>query len=106
MESIMLVDMDAVAAEYLADKSLTCGSLAARYDGLRAQDVASLLRLKGITLRRGNPNAFENSREAALATRRANGLRRRITELCESYGAEVVAKELEEFVNGRETNVE
>jgi hypothetical protein len=102
----MNVDMKTVVAEYLADTKLTCTSLAARYEGLKAQDIATILRLSNIQLRKGNPNAFETTREKGLATRRANGLTRRVRDLCEDHGAEAVLRVLQEIHDEREANVE
>jgi hypothetical protein len=102
----MNVDMKTIVAEYLADPKLTCISLAARYEGLKAQEIATILRLNNVSLRKGNPKAFEATREKGLATRRANGLKRRVRELCEDHGAEAVLRVLQEIHDEREANVE
>jgi len=59
----MSIDQQAIAAAYLANTNLKIADLAATHE-LKPADVAAILRLNGVTIRRGNPNGVSEEGRA------------------------------------------
>jgi len=92
----MSIDQAAVAASYLADKTTKIADLAATY-GIKPADVAAILRLNGVAIRRGNPNGVsEEGRLKGQATRSAKALRTTIYKLVETHGKNAIIEILNE----------
>ncbi len=92
----MSVDQQAIAAAYLANTNLKIADLAATHE-LKVADVAAILRLNGVAIRRGNPNGVsEEGRAKGRATRQAKALRTTIYKLREVHGKDVIVAILNE----------
>ena len=90
-----MLDMQDIANEYEANKALTIGKLAARR-GMKAVDVAAILRLQGVTIRRGNAAGLtEEARARGLTVRRENALRRNLEKLMSAYSIDEIDAVLE-----------
>ena len=96
----MSIDQTAVATAYLADKTLKIADLATTY-GVKPADIAAILRLNGVTIRRGNPNGVsEVGRAKARATRQSKALRTTIYKLVQAHGHDTVMEVLQQTTEG------
>lgn len=92
----MSVDQQAIASTYLANPGLKIADLATA-NNLKPADVAAILRLNGVTIRRGNPNGVsEEGRLKGQATRSAKALRTTLYKLVETHGKPAIIAILNE----------
>ena len=82
-----MIDVNAFVSEYTSNKTHTLKTISAAY-GIKPADAAALLRLHGITIRRGAPNGIsEEARAKARETQHAKALARSLTKLVHKYGS-------------------
>jgi hypothetical protein len=94
--------MDQLVADYQANLDDTCQTLAARY-GLKPADVAAILRLHGIKLRRGRAgNITPEARAKGHAARSAKALRNQLNQLLNKYAASDLCKLIVDLEDERE----
>jgi len=93
----MSVDQQAVVAAY-ASSRLTVPQVAAQFE-LKPADVAAILRLNGVAIRKGNVSGANNltaeARAKGHAVRAEKALRRTLADLVERHGYTGVANVLE-----------
>lgn len=89
----MSIDQQAVVQAYQADR-VTIPALAARFD-LKPADVAAILRLNGVAIRKGNVMGANNltpeARAKGQAIRADKALRRTLANLVAKHGRDAVA---------------
>lgn len=94
---------------YIRNTNLKIADVAAAFS-IKAADVSSILRLAGVKTRRGGVNG--PSREAidrAIATRQRKAMERKVAQLTQRYGSDVitavsVTSELNTTTNDVDTN--
>jgi lambda repressor-like predicted transcriptional regulator len=92
-----MIDTQAIVDAYLNDKTQTSKTLAATY-GLKPADIAAILRMSGITLRRGAPGGLsEDARAKARETQHTKSLARAIAKLVTKHGQAAVQNALLDF---------
>lgn len=88
-------DQAAIVAAYNNDVSATVGSVAKSFNISDPTIISTILKLNGVAIRRGNPNAGGNlsaeARAKGIEVRRNKALLNQMRKLIASYGSDAVA---------------
>lgn len=101
MEKKML-DQSAVVNAYVSDKTQTVKTIAETF-GIKPADVAAILRLNNITVRRGAPGGIsEDARAKARATQKSKAFYRIINNLLDEHSEQEIIEAVTVLALSRE----
>jgi hypothetical protein len=101
-----MLDIAALVAEYQADETLTTKVLAEKH-GYKPADIAAILRLHGVKLRRGMVGSLTpEARAKGVAVRSHKALVRQMEALLDKYPAADLCKLIVTLDEDRQDNLE